>query len=129
MVKEITGGRGVDLAVEGAGTIEAFSEGPSYVRIGGAYAVAGIAEPRDLLPLRRVPGRGAQEPAHAAGVWVSGTSHLRQSLSLVKRDPEAFAALVTHRFSLDEATQAMETVASRKAMKAVIHPQGRPAAR
>jgi len=121
LVKEITNGRGVDLAVEVAGTVEAFSEGPYYVRVGGAYAVAGIAEPRELVPFD-VFRDVARKNLHMQGVWVSDTSHLRQSLSLVTRDPEGFAALVTHRFSLDEATQAMETVANRKAMKAVIIP-------
>ena len=71
MVKEITNGRGVDLAVEGAGTIDAFAEGPSYVRIGGSYAVAGIAEPRDLVPFD-VFRDVARKNLHMQGVWVSG---------------------------------------------------------
>lgn len=121
MVMELTNGRGVDLAIEGAGTVEAFQEGPSYVRTGGAYAVAGIAEPRGMVPFE-VFRDLARKNLHLQGVWVSDTSHLRQSVSLVRRDPEAFAALVTHRFPLSEATAAMETVASRKAMKAVIIP-------
>jgi threonine dehydrogenase-like Zn-dependent dehydrogenase len=121
IVMGLTSGRGVDLAVEAAGTIEAFQEGPSYVRAGGAYAATGIAEPRDPARLD-VYSDIMRRNLHLQGVWVSDTRHLRQAVSLVYRDPETFAQLVTHRFPLSDATVAMETVADRAAMKAVILP-------
>ncbi len=121
IVMELTNGRGVDLAIEAAGSTEAFREGPPLVRVGGSYAVAGIAEPRDLVPIdifRDVARRNLR----LQGVWVSDTRHLRQAVALVERDPAAFAGLVTHRFPLSDATLALETVAGRSAMKAVILP-------
>ncbi len=121
LVMEMTNGRGVDLAIEAAGSVEAFQEGPSLIRVGGAYAVAGIAEPRGMVPFE-VFRDLARKNLQLQGVWVSDTRHLRQSVSLVRRDPEAFAALVTHRFSLADATTALETVDRRLAMKAVIIP-------
>lgn len=121
IVTELTAGRGADLAVEAAGTLEAFEEGLSLVRVGGAYAVAGIAEPRNPVPFD-VFHHLARRNLQLQGVWVSDTRHLRQAISLVERDPTAFARLVTHRFPLSEATAALETVARRSAMKAVILP-------
>ncbi len=121
LIMELTGGRGVDLAIEASGTVEAFQEGPPLIRVGGAYAVAGIAEPRDLVPFD-VFRDLARKNLHLQGVWVSDTRHLRQAVSLVVQDPAAFAALVTHRFPLFGATEALETVESRSAMKAVIIP-------
>ena len=121
LVMELTNGRGVDLTIEGSGSVEAFQEGPSYIRVGGAYAVAGIAEPRGVVPFD-VFRDLARKNLHMQGVWVSDTRHLRHSVGLVQRDPDAFAALVTHRFALSEATEALETVDRREAMKAVIIP-------
>ena len=43
-------------------------------------------------------------------------------MALIESRPEAFAALTTHRFPLAEATTALETVARREAMKAVLIP-------
>ena len=121
IVMERTEGRGVDLAIEAAGSVEAFQEGPSMIRIGGAYAVAGIAEPRGMVPFELFRDL-ARKNLHLQGVWASDTRHLRQAVSLVQRDPDGFAALVTHRFSLEEATTALQTVDNRRAMKAVILP-------
>lgn len=121
LVMDLTDGRGVDLAVEASGSVEAFQEGPSLVRVGGAYAVAGIAEPRGMVPFE-VFRDLARRNLHLQGVWVSDTRHLRQAVGLVRRHPEAFAALVTHRFPLSDATAALETVDRRSAMKAVILP-------
>lgn len=121
VVMDLTAGRGADLVIEAAGTTDAFDEGLGLARIGGAYAVAGIAEPRPPISFD-VFSNLARRNLHIQGVWVSDTRHLRQSISLVERDPEPFAGLVTHRFSLDEATLALETVERRAAMKAVIVP-------
>lgn len=121
LIMELTEGRGVDLAVEAAGSVEAFQEGPGLIRIGGSYAVAGIAEPRGTVPFE-VFRDLARKNLHLQGVWVSDTRHVRQSISLVRRSPAAFEGLVTHRFPLEEATEALETVGKRAAMKAVIVP-------
>ncbi|MCL4534840.1 MAG: zinc-binding dehydrogenase [Bacteroidetes bacterium] len=121
LIMDLTNGRGVDLAIEASGTVEAFQEAPPIIRVGGAYAVAGIAEPRGMVPFE-VFRDLARKNLHLQGVWVSDTRHLRQAVSLVTQDPASFAALVTHRFSLPEATRALETVENRSAMKAVIVP-------
>lgn len=120
-VLEMTSGRGADLVIEAAGTTDAFDEGLGLARAGGAYAVAGIAEPRDSIPFD-VFHNLTRRNLHLQGVWVSDTRHLRQAVSLVARQPSQFAAMVTHRFALAEATEALRTVESRAAMKAVIIP-------
>ncbi|MGQ9674494.1 MAG: zinc-binding dehydrogenase [Chloroflexota bacterium] len=121
LVMELTDGRGVDLAIEASGSVEAFQEGPSYVRVGGTYSVPGIAEPRGMVPFD-VFRDLARKNLRLQGVWVSDARHLRQAVALVQKNPEAFAALVTHVFTLEEATTALETVEARRAMKAVIIP-------
>ena len=56
------------------------------------------------------------------GVWVSHTEHTKQAMALILSDPERFGTLVTHRFPLEEATEALRVVQARKAVKAVLIP-------
>jgi len=120
-VMDLTEGRGVDLAIEASGSVEAVQEALPLIRVGGSYAIAGIAEPRDPIPFELFRDL-ARRNLHLQGVWVSDTRHLRQAVSLVTRDPGPFEAMVTHRFALSQATEALEAVENRLAMKAVICP-------
>ena len=45
IIKELTGGRGVDYAIEAVGTAAAVKEGLSLVRTGGIYLSAGFGDP------------------------------------------------------------------------------------
>ena len=56
------------------------------------------------------------------GVWVSSLRHTLQAISLVRQNLPAFSRLITHRFPLGEATQALATVEHREAMKVVLTP-------
>ena len=64
----------------------------------------------------------ARKNVRVQGVWVSDTSHLYQSIRLVMSGRFPFEKLVTHRFSLDEATAALETMERQEAIKAVLIP-------
>jgi threonine dehydrogenase-like Zn-dependent dehydrogenase len=53
---------------------------------------------------------------------VSDTKHLKMAVDLVLSDKGKFAKLVTHRFGLEESTEALETVDKKEAVKAVLIP-------
>jgi len=120
-VLDLTHGRGADLVVEASGSLAAMREGLDCVRHGGALSLVGFSTPVGGVtfpPFEKI----VRKNLHLQGVWVSDTRHTRQAMALIELRPEAFAALVTHRFSLTEATAALETVARREAMKAVLIP-------
>jgi threonine dehydrogenase-like Zn-dependent dehydrogenase len=56
------------------------------------------------------------------GVWVSDTGHLHRAIELVQSGKYPFERLVTHRFPLDQATEALETMERREAIKIVLKP-------
>ncbi len=120
-VLDLTHGRGADLVVEASGSVAAMREGLDCIRHGGGLSLVGFGTPvGDVTfpPFEKI----ARKNLRLQGVWASDTRHTRQAMALVESQPEAFAALITHRFPLAEATTALETVACRQAMKAVLMP-------
>lgn len=120
-VLDLTHGRGADLAVETSGTLEAAREALHLVRSGGVVSWVGFGEPAGemaLLPFESV----VRKNVRLQGVWVSDVRHTLQAVSLVQQYPQTMAALVTHRYPLAEATRALDEVASRDTMKAVLLP-------
>jgi threonine dehydrogenase-like Zn-dependent dehydrogenase len=122
-VMELTGGRGVDLAVETVGLPEALAEGIPMVRPGGTYLSTGFGEPGGELQLDCF-GHLVRRNLRLQGVWVSDARHTYMAYKLVLRQPELFAAMVTHRFPLAEATAALEAMEQKEAVKAVIEMGG-----
>lgn len=121
-VLDITHGRGADLVVEAAGSVSAARAGLDMLRLGGSLLLAGIGTPvgeMSLPPFEAI----VRKNARIQGVWVSDTSHTLQAISLVRQHPHEFASLVTHRFTLRHALDALQAVDDRTALKAVILPQ------
>ena len=64
---------------------------------------------------------------HYRGVTVTGSSGFNlpafhRAYELIKADPAHFRKLITHRFPLEQATEAFETLAEGKAFKVLIQP-------
>jgi threonine dehydrogenase-like Zn-dependent dehydrogenase len=120
-ILDLTHGRGADLTVEASGTVEAAREALDLVRYGGSVSWVGFGAPvgeMSLLPFEDV----VRKNVRVQGVWVSDVRHTLRAVSLVQQHPDALAALVTHRYPLDEATRALNEVDARDAMKAVLIP-------
>ena len=113
--------RGVDIAFEASGSIDAVADGIPLVRTGGMYITAGFGEPAGSVQFPWFEYI-IRKNITLQGVWVSDTRHVLHALRLVQANFDAFSKLITHRFPLDSATSALESVASRKAVKAVILP-------
>ncbi|NLV74238.1 MAG: zinc-binding dehydrogenase [Chloroflexi bacterium] len=121
-VRKATHGRGADLAVEASGSVDAMLAGLEVLRPGGTLLMPGMGEPvgdATLPPFELI----VRKNVTVQGCWVSDTRHTHQAISLIRQQPEAMAALVTHRFPLNEATQALQAVKERRALKAVLLPQ------
>jgi len=119
IVRGMTGGRGADVVVEAAGTNGAALEGIRLLRKGGTLLSVGYSQPAGTEAVdfyRDIVARNAT----VRGVWVSDARHLSMALSLVASDPERFGAMVTHRFSLDRADEALVVMEKHEAVKAVL---------
>ena len=118
-VMELTEGRGVDYAVEAAGTIDAMEEGISLVRRGGAFLAVGFGEPRGKMELdcfRDI----VLKNLYMQGVWVSDVRHTHMAKELILSRQDLFAKMITHRLPLNEANKALELMEKREAMKVVL---------
>jgi len=117
----LTGGRGADVAYEAVGRPEAVAEGLRLVRRGGSYLSMGFGVPAGSVTLDMYHDLEVKDLS-LHGVWVSHTEHTRMALELVLERLKDFSALVTHRFPLTEANQALEAVKRREAVKVVLLP-------
>ncbi|MGE5507228.1 MAG: zinc-binding dehydrogenase [Chitinophagales bacterium] len=120
-VAELTAGRGADIVVEASGTTAAITEGLGLVRRGGAYLSLGIAVPEGPVTIDPFADLNSRN-IRFQGSWVSDTRHTVEAVDLVVRQPELFAPLVTHRFPLAEANEALAAMAGRECVKAVLVP-------
>ena len=120
-IMDKTRGRGVDFVVEAVGDPSAVHEGIKLVRSGGAYVSIGFSQPPGNCQIdffQEVVSKNLK----IQGVWVSGTRHTWQAMKLVMERPELFARMITHRFSLEQANEALAAMAQRDALKAVLAP-------
>ncbi len=121
LVMDHTGGHGADVVIDTTGSPQALSEGIRLSAKGGTYALPGVAVPIGQVPISFYEDVAVKN-LRIQGVWVSDTCHLYQAVRLVLSGRYPFDRLVTHKFDLKDATQAMETMERKEAIKAVLRP-------
>lgn len=120
-VLDLTGGRGADWVYECAGVNSAVSEALTLARRGGAVLTSGIAVPTGEIPVDWFYQINLKN-LRVQGVWLSDTRHLRQSLNLVRENPEIYSKMITHRYPLADANTAITAVSKGETVKAVLIP-------
>ena len=118
-VLSATHGRGADVVVEAVGVHGAAEEGIGLLRKGGTYLSTGYAQPAGFESIdfyRAVVFRNIR----IQGVWVSDISHLKQAICLIQQNPALFEKLVTQKYSLGEANDALIAMKEKKVVKAVL---------
>ncbi len=122
-VLERTQGRGVDIAFEMAGEPDALRECISLVRPGGSCVSAGFGEPHGTIELDCFYDLNRKN-LRLQGIWASDVRHTQMALRLVLNRLQDFSRLVTHRFPLEEANDALRAMMKKEAVKAVLIPHG-----
>ena len=122
-VMEVTHGRGVDVAFEMAGEPDSLKECISLTRTGGACVTAGFGEPHGTIELDCFHDIGRKN-LRLQGVWVSEVRHTHMALQLILSRMEDFKKLITHTFPLTQANEAIRTMKTKEAVKAVLIPHG-----
>lgn len=120
-VMELTEGQGVDLVVEATGTQGTVEEGIKLLRSGGTYLSTGFAQPAGVEQIdffRDVVSKNIT----IKGTWVSDTRHTYQAMNLLLKHQDKFAKLISHRFALEQANEALMAMKNKIALKAVLLP-------
>ncbi len=118
-VKEITHGRGADVVLEAAGSRGAAQEVLNLARSGGHCVLTGYAQPVGEEAIDFY-SQVVRKHLKIQGIWVSDTRHTLQAMELVLGQPDLFRKLITHRFTLEDANQALEAMQKKQALKAVL---------
>ncbi|MHC4591245.1 MAG: zinc-binding dehydrogenase, partial [Planctomycetota bacterium] len=115
----------VDVAIEATGNPQAIPEGIDLVRDNGTYAVVGQYTDHGLIQLNPHTQINKKH-IDIRGVWGVDYSHLARAVLLQERYNDYFSweNLITHRFALEQANEALEAVRAGNAIKAIIVPAG-----
>jgi L-iditol 2-dehydrogenase len=123
VIEDATEGRGVDVAIEASGNPQAVPEGLDLVRDNGRYVIVGQYTDHgsvELNPHLQIN----KKHLDMRGVWGIDYSHLHRAVLMQARYNDRFhwEDLITHRFRLHEANEALEAVRAGDATKAVVRP-------
>jgi threonine dehydrogenase-like Zn-dependent dehydrogenase len=121
-VRELTGGYGADVVLECVGLPAAVVEGMELCRDGGKYLVLGHYCDAGTVALN--PHVITRKQLQVIGSWSSEPRHLKAALEFLKTHQREFpfAAMVTHRFPLEQANEALAATAKWQSAKSVLVP-------
>ena len=120
-VVERTHGVGADIVVDCSGVASTFTEALHLVRPGGVIVEAGAFVDVGTVPLDPAADICARDVT-VIGVGGERAEDYTASLDLMSVSQLPFERVVTHRFGLDDASQALEVAQSGEAMKVVFEP-------
>ena len=111
-----------DVVLECVGAPPAVVEGMEMCRDGGKYLILGHY--CDAGPVLWNPHVITRKQLQVSGSWSSEPRHLAAAINFLRANPERFpfAQMVSHRFTLGQANEALQTTARWEALKSVIVP-------
>ena len=122
-IRELTDGRGVDVAIEAAGNPTAIPEGFRLLRDGGTYVIAGHYTDAGTVTINPHVDINRKH-ADVRGQWGTDLGHIYHALRTLARNHERlpFSRVIGGRYGLEEADQALADVEALAVTKAVIEP-------
>lgn len=122
-VRQFTDGHGADVVLECVGHPTAVPEGMEMCRDGGKYLILG--QYCDAGPVSWNPHIVTRKQLQVFGSWSSEPRHLHYAIAFLRRNRQRFPfhEMVTHRFGLDQANEALQTTAQWQSAKSVIVPR------
>jgi putative phosphonate catabolism associated alcohol dehydrogenase len=121
-VARLTEGRGVDVAIEMSGTLDAFQQGLSLLRTGGRYVLVGAVRPigSAALDVEQV----VRKMLRIEGVHNYAPADLATAIDFLAAHHATFPfrELVTATYPLEEAGAAFEAMLRTKAVRVAVCP-------
>jgi threonine dehydrogenase-like Zn-dependent dehydrogenase len=129
-IKRLTGGRGVDVAIEALGTQPTFQSCLDATRPGGIVSSLGVYGGKLEVPLESfVYGIGDKQILTT--LCPGGKERMRKLMALVRHGRFDPAPLITHRFDLDDIEEAYDLFGNQRdgVVKVAVYPGGVPEGR
>ena len=121
-VRELTRGYGADAVLECVGAPPVVVEGMEMCRDGGKYLILGHY--CDAGTVAWNPHMVTRKQLQVFGSWSSEPRHMKMAIDFLRANQKQFpfADMVSHRFSLEQANEALAVSASWQSAKSVIVP-------
>jgi threonine dehydrogenase-like Zn-dependent dehydrogenase len=122
-IRSLTGGRGVDVVIEASGAPEAVPQALDMVRDGGRVIVCGHYTDNGAVEIHP-HWQINRKHVELHGCWGSRYEHFHRAVELATRfqNQKPWREMVSGRYSLDEAGDALAAIEKRTALKAIIVP-------
>jgi alcohol dehydrogenase len=122
-IRRLTGGRGVDVAIEALGTQETFESALRVLKPGGTLSSLGVYSGKLSVPLEPFAA-GLGDHKIVTTLCPGGKERMRRLMEMVLHKRLDLTPLLTHRFTLDKITDAYELFAEHRdgVLKVAIKP-------
>lgn len=122
-IMRLTGGRGVDVAIEALGTQGTFESCLRVLRPGGTLSSLGVYSADLKIPLQPFAA-GLGDHTIVTSLCPGGKERMRRLMAVIASNRADFGALVTHRFRLDRIVEAYDLFAHQRdgVLKVAITP-------
>ena len=122
-IRQLTGGRGVDVVIEASGAPEAIPQALDMVRDGGRVIVCGHYTDNGAVEIHP-HWQINRKHVELRGCWGSRYEHFHRAVELATRfqHQKPWREMVSGRYSLDQAGEALSAIEKRTALKAIIVP-------
>lgn len=122
-VRDLTGGRGVDVGIEAAGSPQAFEEGVTLVRDGGRYVIAGHytnAGPSSINAHEHINRKHLE----IRGCWGSEAGHFLRALTVLDMHAQSmpFRDIGARVYPMTEINTALADAEAMRLPKALVDP-------
>ncbi len=112
-ILELTGGRGVDVAIEALGTQGTFESALRSLRPGGTLSSLGVYSSDLRIPLDAF-STGLGDNRIVTSLCPGGKERMRRLMSVIASGRVDLKAMVTHRFTLDRIEEAYDLFAHQR---------------
>lgn len=121
-IRDLTRGYGADVVLECVGAPPAVVEGMELCRDGGKYLILGHY--CDAGNVSWNPHVVTRKQLQVIGSWASEPRHMKMAIEFLRSTQKQFpfAEMVSHRFPLEKANEALATSAAWQSAKSVIVP-------
>jgi alcohol dehydrogenase len=122
-IRRLTGGKGVDVAIEALGTQVTFESALSVLRAGGTLSSLGVYSGKLAVPLEAFAA-GLGDHKIITTLCPGGKERMRRLMELVRHGRLDLRPLLTHTFPLDRITEAYKLFGERRdgVIKVAIRP-------
>ena len=126
-LKELTGGRGVDVAIEALGRQETFESALRSIRPGGVLSSLGVYSGKLVAPYEAIYA-GLADQRIVTTLCPGGKDRMRRLMALVSERRMDLKPLIMHRFALEDIKEAYDLFSRQGdgVMKVALYPSPMP---